>query len=209
MNEQTELLIATGNAGKVRELSQLLAGLPLRPRLLSDFAGIPEAEETGATFAENATIKALHYSAHSGLLTLSDDSGLAVDALGGAPGVYSARYAGAQATYPERMARLLGELESAGGDERRARFVCVIAVADPSAGSVHTFEGVCEGRIAGEPRGTGGFGYDPLFIPEGHDRTFGELPAEVKHSLSHRARALAGAVRHLRALYTGPRLTLE
>ena len=209
MHEQTELLVATGNAGKVRELSQLLAGLPLRLRLLSEFAGVPEAEETGATFAENATLKALHYSARTGLLTLSDDSGLAVDALGGAPGVYSARYAGAHATYAERMARLLGELEAVGGDDRRARFVCVIAVADPSSGSLETFEGVCEGRIARAPLGTGGFGYDPVFIPDGYDQTFGELPEGIKQSISHRARALARAARHLRSRFNGPGLTLE
>ena len=201
MHEHAELLVATNNAGKVRELSQLLAGFPLRLRLLSEFAGVPEAEETGATFAENATLKALHYSAHTGLLTLSDDSGLAVEALGGAPGVYSARYAGARATYAERMARLLGEIEAAGGANRRARFVCVIAVADPSTNALDTFEGVCAGRIARAPRGTGGFGYDPLFIPEGHEQTFGELPEEVKHTLSHRARALALAVTHLRARF--------
>ncbi len=208
MAEQAELLVATNNAGKVRELSHLLSGVPLRLRLLSEFDDVAEAEETGTTFAENATLKALYYSAHAGLLTLSDDSGLAVDALGGAPGVYSARYAGAHATYAERMARLLGELEAAGGTDRRARFVCVIAVADPSAGTIETFEGVCEGRIARAPRGTGGFGYDPLFIPEGHNQTFGELPEEVKHSLSHRARALARAVHHLRAHFANSDLTL-
>src|SRR5688572_27360800 len=202
MHEHSELLVATNNAGKVRELSQLLAGLPLRLRLLSEFDGVPEAEETGSTFAENATLKALHYSALTGLLTLSDDSGLAVDALGGAPGVYSARYAGARATYEERMARLLGEIEAAGADDRRARFVCVIAVADPSACALETFEGVCEGRIARAPRGSGGFGYDPVFIPDGHDQTFGELPEEVKHSISHRARALALAARRLRARFS-------
>ena len=198
MNEQNELLVATNNAGKVRELSSLLAGLPLRLRLLSEFGDVPEAVETGSTFAENSTLKALHYSSRTGLLTLSDDSGLAVDALGGAPGVRSARYAGREATYAERMSKLLGELDATGDAERRARFVCVIAVADPSAGTLHTFEGACEGRIAPAPRGTGGFGYDPLFIPDGHDRTFGELSQEVKHSLSHRARALEQAVRHLR-----------
>ncbi|MFL6254342.1 MAG: RdgB/HAM1 family non-canonical purine NTP pyrophosphatase [Pyrinomonadaceae bacterium] len=202
MNEYTELLVATNNAGKVRELSQLLSGFPLRLRLLGEFSDITEAEETGETFVENATIKALHYSAHSGLLTLSDDSGLSVDALNGAPGVRSARYAGREATYDERMSKLLGELDATGDIERRARFVCVIAVADPSAGTLHTFEGACEGRIAQAPRGTGGFGYDPLFIPDGHERTFGELPVEVKHRLSHRARALALAARHLRARYT-------
>lgn len=209
MQKPSELLVATGNAGKVRELSELLAGLPVRLRLLSDFGDVPEAEETGATFAENARLKALHYSALTGLPTLSDDSGLAVDALGGAPGVHSARYAGRQATYAERMRKLLDALAATGDDERRARFVCVIAVAEPSAGAVETFEGTCEGRIARAPRGTGGFGYDPLFIPDGHTQTFGELPAEVKRSISHRARALARAVRHLRALFTTRGLTPE
>jgi len=198
MSEHNELLVATNNKGKVRELSQLLNDFPLRLRLLDEFSNIDEAEETGETFAENATIKALHYSAHTRLLTLSDDSGLVVDALGGAPGVRSARYAGREATYAERMSKLLGELDATGNAERRARFVCVIAVADPSADTLHTFEGTCEGRIARAPRGTGGFGYDPLFIPDGHDRTFGELPREVKHTLSHRARALEQAARHLR-----------
>lgn len=202
MSEDKELLVATNNPGKVRELSQLLSDFPLRLRLLDELSDIDEAEETGETFAENATLKALHYSARARLLTLSDDSGLVVDALGGAPGVRSARYAGRAATYAERMSKLLGELDATGDEERRARFVCVIAVADPSAGTLHTFEGACEGRIARAPRGTGGFGYDPLFIPDGHDRTFGELPQEVKHSLSHRARALQQAVRHLRERYT-------
>ena len=202
MNEHTELLVATNNAGKVRELSQLLSDFPLRLRLLGEFRDIEEAEETGETFAENATIKALHYSARAGLLTLSDDSGLSVDALDGAPGVYSARYAGREATYAERMSKLLGELDATGDARRRARFVCVIAVADPTADTLHTFEGECRGRIAHAPRGTGGFGYDPLFIPDGHDKTFGELPSEVKHTLSHRARALQQAARHLRERYT-------
>jgi XTP/dITP diphosphohydrolase len=202
MNEHGELLVATNNEGKVRELSQLLSDFPLRLRLLGEFSGIDEAEETGETFAENATLKALHYSARTRRLTLSDDSGLVVDALGGAPGVRSARYAGREATYAERMSKLLGELDATGDAGRRARFVCVIAVADPWAGTLHTFEGACEGRIARAPRGAGGFGYDPLFLPDGHDRTFGELPAEVKQALSHRARALRQAARHLRERYT-------
>ncbi len=207
MSEHTELLVATSNAGKVRELSELLSDFPLRLRLLSDFPDVDEAEETGETFAENAAIKALHYSARAGLLTLSDDSGLAVDALGGAPGVRSARYAGREATYAERMSKLLGELDATGDPERRARFVCVIAVADPSAGTLHTFEGECRGRIARAPRGTGGFGYDPLFIPDGYEQTFGELPDHVKQSISHRARALAEAALHLRSRFAEPGLT--
>src|SRR3954469_3545708 len=127
MNELSELLVATNNAGKVRELARALEDLPLRLRLLRDFAEVVEPEETGETFAENAALKALYYSAHAGVLTLSDDSGLVVDALGGAPGVRSARYLGPDATYPERMTRLLEEIDATGDRERRARFVCVIA----------------------------------------------------------------------------------
>jgi XTP/dITP diphosphohydrolase len=198
MPETTELLVATHNAGKVRELSGLLAGLPLRLRLLSEWPDIPEAVETGSTFEENAVLKALHYSSRAGRLTLSDDSGLEVFALGGAPGVRSARYCGPAATYAERMARLLAELEAAGDGGRGARFVCVIALADPSTGRVETFEGACEGRLAHAPRGTGGFGYDPVFIPEGYQQTFGELPDEIKQEISHRARALRKAGEFLR-----------
>lgn len=198
MAETAELLVATHNEGKIRELSRMLAGLPVRLRRLSEWPDIPEAVETGETFAENAVLKALHYSSRAGLLTLSDDSGLEVAALGGAPGVRSARYCGPSVTYAERMRRLLAEVEGAAGDDRRARFVCVIALADPSTGRVQTFEGACEGRLAREPRGTAGFGYDPVFIPDGHQQTFGELPDEVKEELSHRARALGQAIVHLR-----------
>jgi XTP/dITP diphosphohydrolase len=209
MPETSELLVATSNAGKVRELSLRLADLPVRLRLLSEFAGIPEAVESGETFEENATIKAAHYSARSGLLSLADDSGLAVAALGGSPGVRSARYVGPQATYAERMQRLLEELDATGDAGRRARFVCVIAVAEPATGVVGTFEGVCEGRIARGPRGAGGFGYDPVFIPEGHAQTFGELPDEIKQSISHRARALDKACRYLRERFRKRGLTGE
>jgi XTP/dITP diphosphohydrolase len=209
MAEPSELLVATNNAGKVRELARLLADLPLRLRFLSELGDIPEAVESGETFAENAVLKATHYSSLSGLVALSDDSGLAVDALGGRPGVYSARYAGPHATYDERMRRLLEELAAAGDAERRARFVCVIAVADPSTGAVRTFEGVCEGHVARAPRGTNGFGYDPLFIPEGHAQTFGELPDEIKRAISHRARALAKAARFLTERFGVPGLTGE
>ncbi len=193
MSQESELLVATHNEGKTRELAALLAGLPLKLRGLSELPWIGEAEETGATFEENAVLKARHYGSLSGLRTLADDSGLEVDALGGAPGVYSARYGGRGISYAERMALLLEALEATGDKERRARFVCVIALADPRTGEVKTFEGVCEGRIADAPRGTGGFGYDPLFVPEGFTESFGELPPEIKQSLSHRARALSKA----------------
>ena len=207
MKETSELLVATNNAGKVRELARALASLPVRLRLLKEFAGVVEPEETGETFADNAALKALYYSAHAGLLTLSDDSGLVVDALNGAPGVRSARYMGPHATYAERMARLLEEIDAAGDPERRARFVCVIALAEPSTGELLTFEGRVEGRIARSPRGTGGFGYDPVFIPEGHTQTFGELSDEIKQVISHRARAAAAAARHLRTRFESPGLT--
>ena len=197
MSEEPELLVATHNEGKTRELAGLLAGVPLKLRTLSEFPWVEEAEETGSTFAENAVIKARHYGSGSGLRALADDSGLVVDALGGAPGVYSARYGGRGITYGERMALLLKELAATGDVERRARFVCVIALFDPRTGEVETFEGVCEGRIADAPRGGGGFGYDPLFIPEGHAQSFGELSSEIKQNLSHRSRALAKARRRL------------
>ena len=209
MADSSELLVATHNAGKVVELARLLSDLPLRLRLLSEVGDIPEAVETGATFAENAALKAAHYSARSGLLTLSDDSGLVVDALGGRPGVYSARYAGPHATYAERMEKLLEELAATGDGERRARFVCVIAIADPSTGEIETFDGLCEGRIARAPRGTRGFGYDPVFVPEGHAQTFGELPDEIKRDISHRARALAKAAGFLANRFPVPGLTRE
>jgi XTP/dITP diphosphohydrolase len=209
MNEPSELLVATNNAGKVRELASALSGLPLRLRLLNEFADVPEAEETGETFAENAALKARHYSAHTRLLTLSDDSGLVVDALGGVPGVYSARYAGKSATYAQRIQKLLEEIEAAGDRERSARFVCVIAVAEPSTGELLTFEGRCEGRISREPRGAGGFGYDPVFIPEGHTQTFGELPEDIKRTISHRALAVEAASRYLRERFEAHDLTRD
>jgi XTP/dITP diphosphohydrolase len=126
-------------------------------------------------------------------LTLADDSGLEVAALGGAPGVYSARYAGVGATDAERTSKLLLELASTGDEERRARFVCVIALADAEGAQVETFTGTCEGSIAREPRGTHGFGYDPVFIPDGYQESFGQLSSAVKHKISHRARALQKA----------------
>ncbi|MEA3208960.1 MAG: XTP/dITP diphosphohydrolase [Chthoniobacter sp.] len=149
-------------------------------------------EETGATFAENAAIKALAASAHFAGLVLADDSGLEVDALGGAPGVWSARYAGIGATDAANRARLLRELTSAGarGKQRTARFHCVMALAENGI-SLGTFEGTVEGVIVNEEKGAGGFGYDALFVPEGFCETFGQLSSETKNQLSHRARALA------------------
>ncbi|HVF51620.1 MAG TPA: RdgB/HAM1 family non-canonical purine NTP pyrophosphatase [Pyrinomonadaceae bacterium] len=195
MNAAPELLIATRNAGKVREFASLLAGAPLRIRGLEEFPQTTEVEETGRTFAENASLKARVYSAQTGLWTLADDSGLEVEALGGAPGIFSARYGGPHATTDaERTARLLSELAQTKDDARRARFVCVIALARPHADAPELFTGECTGRIAHAPRGMNGFGYDPVFMPDGYEQTFGELSSEIKHDLSHRARALRGAL---------------
>ena len=188
-----ELLIATGNKGKVAELRSLLAGLPLRLRDLAEFPSVREVEETGQTFSDNAALKAQGYAEQTGLWTLADDSGLEVDALGGAPGVYSARYGGEGLSDADRVTRLLEELSKTTVEERRARFVCVIAIADPRGQVMNLSTGTCEGRIVHAPRGTHGFGYDPVFLPDGFEQTFGELTAEIKHDISHRALALKAA----------------
>ncbi|MDX6693734.1 MAG: XTP/dITP diphosphohydrolase [Blastocatellia bacterium] len=194
----SELLIATYNPGKILELESWLGQLTLRLRGLAEFPFVQEMEETGATFIENAVIKATGYARQTSLWTLADDSGLEVEALGGAPGVYSARYAGPEASDAQRVERLLKELAETNDAQRRARFVCVIAIADPAAQVAHVVEGLCEGHLTHAPRGTGGFGYDPIFVPEGYEQSFGELPAEIKRSISHRARALAAAESFLR-----------
>jgi len=195
--DHTGLLVATGNPGKVTELRELLAGLPIDLLSLADFPHVVEVEETGATFAENALIKASGYARQTGRAALADDSGLEVAALDNRPGVLSARYAGEQTPFSEKIVRLLAELERSGAKDRSARFVCSIAVADENGQLLYSAEGICEGHLAPNPRGSGGFGYDPIFIPEGHDATFGELPGAVKNGLSHRARALAGLLRWL------------
>ncbi len=188
-----ELLIATGNKGKIAELQLLLASLPLCLRSLAEFPGVAEVEETGTTFSDNAILKASAYAGQTGLWALADDSGLEVDALNGAPGVFSARYGGAGLTDGERLERLLEELSLCAPQERRARFVSVIAIADPQGQIVNISMGECEGQIARAPRGTGGFGYDPVFVPDGYGQTFGELPPEIKQNISHRALALQAA----------------
>jgi XTP/dITP diphosphohydrolase len=202
MPEITELLVATGNAGKVREMRQLLADLPLRLRGLDEFPTVAEVPETAETFACNARLKARGYAAQTGLWTLADDSGLAVDALNGAPGVYSARYGGAGLTAADRVQFLLKELKDTPENERRARFVCVVMLANPAGEIIFTAEGVCAGRLAFAPRGAGGFGYDPIFLPDGYTQTFGEIPAGVKNTFSHRARALAQVREFLTAAKT-------
>ena len=187
------LVVATGNSHKTGEIRTLLGDLFEEVTDLTSFPDVPAPEETGATFKENAAIKALEVSAalDPGALVLSDDSGLEVDALGGAPGVYSARYAGPHASDADNRAKLLADLAESGarGKARTGRFRCVLVLARGGT-ELETFDGSVEGIIANEEKGEGGFGYDPLFIPSGKCETFGQLPPEVKHSMSHRGRAL-------------------
>ncbi len=185
------LLIATNNAGKVRELAFLLRTLPVRIARPKDLGLHLDVAETGSTYAENARLKALAFAAGSGAISLADDSGLEIAALNGWPGIYSSRAAGPGATDQERRALVLERLAARSENNRRARFVCHVALAGPT-GILAESEGVTEGRIALTAAGTGGFGFDPIFIPEGFDRTFAELPPRTKNEVSHRARAVEG-----------------
>jgi len=195
------LLVATNNPGKVREYQDLLVGLNLELVGLADAGTDTEVDETGRTFEENARLKAEAYGRASGLLTLADDSGLEVEALGGAPGVFSARYAGKGATDADRYRKLLVALDGVPWEKRGARFRCVIALAWPD-GHIETFDGQCDGVIAFEPKGTNGFGFDPVFYMPEHGCTIAELPDEVKNRVSHRARAAMLARERL--MTTGP-----
>lgn len=198
-----DLLLATHNPGKVREIQLYFAELQLRLRSLREFADIGEVEETGRTFIENAVLKARSYAAQTNLLTLADDSGLEVGALNGAPGIFSARYAGQAASDSERITRLLAEIARTDDQTRRAAFVCAVAIADPHRDSLNIWTGKCEGRIADAPRGGNGFGYDPVFIPDGYEQTFGELTVDIKGRISHRAQALEAARAYLRQQLRG------
>ncbi|NOT47244.1 MAG: RdgB/HAM1 family non-canonical purine NTP pyrophosphatase [Acidobacteria bacterium] len=190
------ILIATGNPGKVRELSGLLGGIEIEFKCLADFPNVAEVPETGSTFAENARLKAVGYAFQTGIVSLADDSGLVVDALGGAPGVLSARYGG-EIGFDRKMEMLLAEMECAPDKIRSARFVCAMTIANENGEILAAAEGVCEGRIAEAPRGNGGFGYDPIFVPDGYNNTFGELNDAEKQQISHRARAAAKIMRYL------------
>jgi XTP/dITP diphosphohydrolase len=184
-----KLLIATNNPGKVREYKELLADLPVEITFPAHEGLVLEVKESGETFKENAQLKAIAYARASGLLTLADDSGLEVDALGGEPGVRSARYAGPQANDIDRYRKLLAALAAVPQEQRTARFRCVVAVAQPD-GTTYTATGTCEGEIGFAPRGEHGFGYDPIFIlAGGSGQTMAELAPDVKNRTSHRARA--------------------
>jgi len=187
-----QLIIATGNAHKTAEFAQLLAALDFKVQSAAACGGMPEVEETGATFAANAQLKAvaLRGTAPPDAWVLADDSGLEVDALGGAPGIFSARYAGPAATDADNVTKLLAALSDSALAQRTARFRCALCLIDPD-GRIHPFEGTCEGHISAAPTGTSGFGYDPVFIPADYDQSFAELGETVKAQLSHRARAVA------------------
>ena len=196
-----EIVVATKNLGKVKELRGLLADLPLQLKSMNEFTNVVEAEETGANFAENAVIKAQSYALQTGLWSLADDSGLEVEALGNAPGVFSARYAGENASDRERIIKLLRELSETEDQKRLARFVCAMAISDEKGEIKFLTEGVCKGKIALNPIGTNGFGYDPIFVPDGLEQTFGELPDEIKQKISHRAQAAENIITFLRGFY--------
>lgn len=185
-----ELLVATGNSGKFREIEEFLRDTVTKLYSLEDFPGAPQVEEDGATFTENAVKKGQSAASATGKPVIADDSGLEVDRLGGRPGVYSARFAGEDAGDSENNSRLLRELALLPCDQRTAAFRCVIALCFPD-GSCKTFTGALNGVILNEPRGTGGFGYDPLFLVPEYGLTLAELPLEVKNTISHRGKALA------------------
>jgi len=190
------LILATRNQGKIKELVSLLSPLDLEVVSLSLYPEIPEIIEDGTTFVENAVIKAKTIALATGCLAMGDDSGLEVDYLNGAPGIFSARFAGEKSNDDANNSKLLKLLENVPWEERKARFICVVAIAIPS-GRIFTAEGSCQGVIAFEQKGSGGFGYDPLFYVTEFGKTFAELEPAVKNTISHRARALTGAYKIL------------
>ena len=183
------LLLATTNTGKLREIRHVLQGLPIDFKTLSEFPGIPIAEETGSSFAENAQQKALHYAHETGLLTMAEDSGFEVEALNREPGIFSARYLRDDATYDERFADIYRRIQESGATDLTARFVCAVVVAERDRIVFHTTATV-EGRLANAPAGANGFGYDPIFFYPPYGRTFGEVSDAEKTAVSHRGKAM-------------------
>jgi XTP/dITP diphosphohydrolase len=183
----SQLIVASHNQGKVREIKALLGPHGIEPLSAADL-GLPEPEETGLTFIANAELKARAAADAGGHAALADDSGLWVDALDGAPGIYSARWAGPAKDFRIAMARIEKELRAKNATNLSARFVCALSIAMPQ-GEIKSFEGEVHGTLTFPPRGTLGFGYDPIFIPHGWDQTFGEIDPQVKNDMSHRARA--------------------
>jgi XTP/dITP diphosphohydrolase len=186
------LVVATHNMGKLREFRDLFDPLGIAVASSSEL-GVSEPEETGSTFEENARLKAVATAAATGRLALADDSGLAVEALAGAPGIHSARWAGEPRDFYRAMSKVENDLQAMGAfapAQRRAKFVCALCLANPE-GAVQFVKGTVPGRLVWPPRGTQGFGYDPMFVPDGYDMTFGEMDPDNKHAISHRARAFA------------------
>ncbi|QUV83764.1 RdgB/HAM1 family non-canonical purine NTP pyrophosphatase [Chloracidobacterium aggregatum] len=197
MSLSAPLILATRNAGKLHEFRHLLAGVTTEVIGLDAFPSLPPVPETGSTFEANARLKARAVQEQTGGWVIADDSGLCVDALGGAPGVFSARYAGEQASDADNVAKLLAAMRDVPAEQRTARFVCVLALVTDTEEAC--FTGVCTGTLTASPRGSHGFGYDPLFIPTGDTRTFAEMTPAEKAVYSHRARAAQALVDHLRA----------
>ena len=193
----TSMVLATHNPGKIRELEKLLEGLPIELKNLRHLGVIKDVEETGSTFRANAELKAAAFARQTGLYSLADDSGLEIEALGNAPGVHSARFAGKETGYDVKIPKLLAMLDETGDAARRARFVCAMALSNSGGEIIHVVEGTCKGSIAAGPRGSGGFGYDPIFRPDGFDLTFGELGEDIKQQISHRAEASRLIIRYL------------
>jgi len=184
-----KLLVATGNQGKLKEIRRLLADAPIEVIGLDAYSDLPEVVEDGDTFVANARKKATEMAAATGCLTLADDSGLVVDALGGAPGVISARYAGEDGDDEANNRKLMQEMQGVPDNKRQAAFHCVIALAEPD-GRCRTFDGKISGILLREPRGEGGFGYDPYFLVPEYGKTTSELPLDIKNRISHRGNAL-------------------
>ncbi|MCH8955282.1 XTP/dITP diphosphatase [candidate division KSB1 bacterium] len=184
---KNKIVLATGNQDKVKEIVEILKNLDIELLTLKDFPGVPGVVEDGKTLAENALKKARIISGFTKLPAVSDDTGLEVDALNGAPGVYSSRYSGENATYADNVKKLLGDLENVPPEKRQARFRC--AVAYYSENNTQIVEGVCEGEITDQPQGNQGFGYDPVFFVPEYDCTFAEMDLNLKNKISHRAKA--------------------
>lgn len=198
-----QVVLASRNRKKSREMAELLAPDGIEVLSVADFEGAPEPVEDGATFAENAAKKATEIARHVQQWTIGEDSGLRVDALGGAPGVYSARFAGEPSNDARNNEKLIAELRDVPDERRGAEYVCSVAVADPEGNVRLQFEATCRGRIGHEPRGEHGFGYDPYFVVPEYHRTFAELGPVVKRHLSHRARAFERLIPQLLALLRG------
>lgn len=199
----TKLLVATHNQGKVAEFAEMLADLDIEWFSLDEIGVEQDVAETGSTFRENAVLKAQSYAQMTGLLTLADDSGLQVDALNGEPGIYTARYGGAGLTHEGRYQLLLQNMQNVAWEARTARFRAVIALAAPDGTLLGTEAGVCEGMIALEPAGNGGFGYDPVFFLPEREMTMAQVGSAVKHTISHRGRAMQAIEPLLRRVLAG------